>query len=102
MSLQNILTGINYLIVNSKSNINSNMRPITIIRTKRFQQTQAAFARLAGVTQGTVSKWEAGTLAPSQSEMTRIRTAGIKLGMAWNDEWFFVVPRENSATEATP
>ncbi|WP_416333376.1 helix-turn-helix domain-containing protein [Agrobacterium tumefaciens] len=54
------------------------MRPISFIRTRVFQQTQASFAKLAGVTQGTVSKWEAGTLAPSQEEMSRIRTAAIE------------------------
>ena len=78
------------------------MRTITFIRTKKFEQTQAAFARLAGVTQGTVSKWEAGTLAPSQSEMARIRAAGIKLGMDWDDEWFFVLPRDFQSSEVTP
>ncbi|MGZ2438210.1 transcriptional regulator with XRE-family HTH domain [Sinorhizobium medicae] len=74
------------------------MRPIEFIRIQVFQQTQAAFAKLAGVSQGTVSKWEAGTLAPSQEEMTRIRTAAIRLALRWQmedwqDEWFFVIPK---------
>lgn len=68
------------------------MKPITNIRNNIFQQTQSAFGRLAGVSQGTVSKGEAGTLAPSQEEMIRIRTAAIKLGIEWNDIWFFIVP----------
>lgn len=78
------------------------MRPISFIRTKVFQQTQSSFAKLAGVTQGTVSKWEAGTLAPSQEEMSRIRTAAIRLAMDWEDEWFFVVPRTANASEVSP
>ena len=74
------------------------MRPIEFIRTQVFKQPQAAFAKLAGVSQGTVSKWEAGKLAPSQDEMNRIRSAAIRLGIEWQcepwqDEWFFVVPR---------
>jgi len=74
------------------------MKPIKFIRTQVFKQSQAAFARLAGVTQGTVSKWEAGDLAPSQDEMSRIRSAAIRLAIewemeGWQDEWFFVVPR---------
>ncbi|WP_370881077.1 helix-turn-helix domain-containing protein [Rhizobium mesoamericanum] len=80
------------------------MRPIEFIRTQVFKQPQSAFARLAGVSQGTVSKWEAGKLAPSQEEMNRIRSAAIRLAMewkdeAWQDEWFFVVPR-NAFREA--
>ncbi|WP_064712118.1 helix-turn-helix domain-containing protein [Rhizobium bangladeshense] len=75
------------------------MKPIEFIRTHVFKQTQAAFARLAGVSQSTVSKWEAGVLAPSQEEMVRIRSAAIRLALgweceAWQDEWFFVLPRE--------
>ncbi|MHC2351712.1 transcriptional regulator with XRE-family HTH domain [Sinorhizobium meliloti] len=74
------------------------MKPIEFIRTQVFLQTQAAFAKLAGVSQGTVSKWEAGTLAPSQAEMERIRTAAIRLALkwekeTWQDEWFFVIPK---------
>ena len=87
--------------VNAKSNIYSIMRPIEFIRTRVFKQTQASFAKLAGVTQGTVSKWEAGSLAPSQDEMARIRTAAIRSAMIWDDEWFFVVPRDPHRGEAS-
>ncbi|MNY38333.1 helix-turn-helix protein [compost metagenome] len=74
------------------------MKPIEFIRIKVFNQTQASFAKLAGVAQGTVSKWEAGNLAPSQEEMQRIRSAAIRSsiqweGADWQDEWFFVTPR---------
>ncbi|WP_442967701.1 helix-turn-helix domain-containing protein [Rhizobium sp. 268] len=82
------------------------MKPIEFVRTKVFQQTQAAFAKLAGVSQSTVSKWEAGTLAPSQEEMSRIRSTAIRLAIeweqeAWQDEWFFVVPKELRQSRAT-
>ncbi|PWE57158.1 hypothetical protein DEM27_05820 [Metarhizobium album] len=78
------------------------MRPIAHIRIDVFKQTQADFARLAGVTQGTVSKWEAGTLAPSQAEMSRIRTAAIRLAMKWDDQWFFVVPTASIGVCSSP
>lgn len=82
------------------------MRPIEFIRTQIFNQTQAAFAKLAGVSQGTVSKWEAGTLAPSQEEMNRIRTAAIRLALTWEsadwqDEWFFVLPKGFQASQVS-
>lgn len=78
------------------------MKPIEFVRTKVFNQTQASFAKLAGVAQGTVSKWEAGNLAPSQDEMQRIRSAAIRSALQWNgenwqDEWFFVTPKGASA-----
>lgn len=76
------------------------MRPIEYIRTKVFNQTQSAFGRVAGVTQGTVSRWEAGELAPSQAEMEKVRTAAIRLGLHWEDEWFFVIPRRENLGEA--
>lgn len=74
------------------------MKPIEFIRTQVFKQPQTTFAKLAGVSQGTISKWEAGKLAPSQDEMNKIRSAAIRLAIeweheAWQDEWFFVVPR---------
>ncbi|MBY3582235.1 helix-turn-helix domain-containing protein [Rhizobium bangladeshense] len=82
------------------------MRPIEFIRTQVFKQTQAAFARLAGVSQSTVSKWEAGVLAPSQEEMVRIRSAAIRLAIGWErepwqDEWFFVIPKELRLSRAS-
>ena len=77
------------------------MRPICFIRANVFKQTQSSFAKIAGVTQGTVSKWEAGKLAPSHDEMKRIGTAAILSAVPWEDEWFFVVPRLPIVTEAS-
>ncbi|WP_185982841.1 helix-turn-helix domain-containing protein [Aureimonas mangrovi] len=73
------------------------MRPITFIRTDVFKETQKAFGRIAGVSQGTVSRWEAGDLAPAQAEMIRIRNAAIRLGLPWDDAWFFVLPTRQLA-----
>lgn len=68
------------------------MKPIEFIRIKVFQMKQSDFGRIAGVSQGTVSRWEKGELHPSQDEMARIRAVAIRLALEWNDEWFFVVP----------
>ncbi|PZM07601.1 helix-turn-helix domain-containing protein [Rhizobium tubonense] len=96
-----ILIRMSYLSINSFTHNIRIMRSISFIRTRVFNQTQASFAKLAGVTQGTVSKWEAGTLAPSQAEMVRVRTAAIRLAIPWDDEWFFVVPKWAADAEAS-
>jgi transcriptional regulator with XRE-family HTH domain len=64
-----------------------------------FGVTQAEFAALAGVTQGTVSRWEAG-VAPSLDDMRAIREAALARGIDWNDGWFFEVPGDAVAAEA--
>jgi DNA-binding transcriptional regulator YiaG len=72
------------------------MNPIAHIRKTVFDVSQAAFAALAGVSQGTVSKWETGGLEPSRDELKRIRAAALAKGLKWNDRWFFEVPRRES------
>lgn len=66
--------------------------PIVYIRKQVFGVNQAALADIAGVSQGTVSKWESGELAPDQSEMSRIRQEAMARGVAWDDRWFFEAP----------
>lgn len=76
-----------------------NMRGMSAIRHIRreiFRATQAEFAALAGVTQATVSRWEAGG-APSLDEMQAIRKAAAARAIEWNDAWFFDVPVEDAA-----
>jgi transcriptional regulator with XRE-family HTH domain len=75
------------------------MRPIEHIRTRIFRSTQVAFAAIAGTTQGSVSRWENGMQAPSQSEMERIRAEALRLNLPWNDALFFEVPRDVEAAE---
>ncbi|TPJ75804.1 helix-turn-helix transcriptional regulator [Mesorhizobium sp. B2-6-3] len=67
------------------------MSAIRHIRLEVFGVTQADFAVLAGVTQATVSRWEAG-VAPSLDDMRAIRGAAIQRGIQWNDAWFFEIP----------
>ncbi|NGO50470.1 helix-turn-helix domain-containing protein [Mesorhizobium camelthorni] len=67
------------------------MSAIRFIRREIFQVTQAEFAALAGVTQASVSRWEAGG-APSLDEMQAIRKAASDRAIEWNDTWFFDAP----------
>jgi transcriptional regulator with XRE-family HTH domain len=80
------------------------MNAVEFIRTKVFKLTQAPFAVIAGVSQPTVSRWEAPDCAgsePNREEMERIRSAAIKRGLAFDDSWFFqTFPEEQVNDEA--
>jgi transcriptional regulator with XRE-family HTH domain len=67
------------------------MNTIRHIRKKVFNLRQADFAAIAGVTQATVSRWEAGGV-PTLEEMRRIRDAAADRKIRWSDRWFFDVP----------
>lgn len=65
------------------------MHPLERIRTQVFRLDQAKFAAVAGATQGTVSRWERGTLEPSLSQLQSIRMEAERLGLQFEDRWFF-------------
>jgi len=65
------------------------MNNIRRIRKAVFGVSQAHFAGFAGVTQATVSRWEAGQLAPSLLELTKIREEAKKRGLKLKAEEFF-------------
>lgn len=67
------------------------MNPLRHIREDVLGLSQAEMAVVAEVSQGTISKWEAGKLSPDRAEMQRIRSAAISRGIAWDDAWFFDV-----------
>jgi transcriptional regulator with XRE-family HTH domain len=67
------------------------MNQIKFIRTQVFKVTQQEFADMAGVRQGSVSRWENGG-APSLEEMQKIRDAAFERDIQWDDAWFFSVP----------
>jgi DNA-binding transcriptional regulator YiaG len=67
------------------------MSNIAHIRTKVFGMTQEAFARMAGVSQATVSRWETGELTPSLESLQRIRSVAKAKKKRWSDKWFFEV-----------
>lgn len=66
--------------------------PMLHVRKAIFGLSQAEMAVIAGVSQGTVSKWEAGQSEPNRQELDRIRAEAITRGIVWDDRWFFEVP----------
>ena len=68
------------------------MSAIVHIRKSVFDVSQAQFARIAGTTQGSVSRWERGEQEPGHSEMERIRAEAMRRGLDWDDRWFFEPP----------
>jgi transcriptional regulator with XRE-family HTH domain len=73
------------------------MHPIEHIRRNVLKLTQAGLADLAGVSQGTVSRWEQGKLEPTREELARIREQAKRSGKKWRDNWFFEVPEDKGA-----
>lgn len=67
------------------------------IRKNVFGITQAEMARIAGVAQAQVSRWEHGLREPRLAELRRIRAAAIKRGLAWDDRWFFAAGEREAA-----
>lgn len=72
------------------------MSTMAYIRKQVFGVTQGAFAEIAGTTQGTVSRWEAGELEPTREQLERVRGEAISRGLEWEDSWFFERPAEQS------
>jgi transcriptional regulator with XRE-family HTH domain len=62
------------------------------IRKTVLKVSQRELAAISGVTQTTVSRWEAGSLEPSRDEMLRIRDEARRRRVKWNDRWFFEAP----------
>jgi transcriptional regulator with XRE-family HTH domain len=69
------------------------VHPIRHIREKVLGLTQAQLAELTGVSQGTVSRWEQGKLEPTRDELRKMREAAQRKGVAWDDAWFFDLPK---------
>jgi len=70
------------------------MRPIKNIRKNIFKVRQAEFATIAGVTQATISRWEAddNAAAPTLEDLARIREEASRRRLRWNDKLFFDAP----------
>lgn len=75
------------------------MNPILHIRKVTLGLSQADFAAIAGVSQGTVSKWETDELVPDRNELARMRAAVKDRGLAWDDSWFFEVPASSEVSQ---
>lgn len=70
------------------------------IRKDLFQVSQSEFGEIAGVTQATVSRWEAGISTPNLAELARIREAANQRGLSLSADDFFrqsVAPSEGAA-----
>jgi len=76
------------------------MTPMLRVRKNFLGLSQAKLARIAKVSQGTVSKWEAGELEPDRYQLARIRNAIQGRGIEWDDRWFFEAPPNQSAVAA--
>lgn len=75
------------------------MTPMAYIRREKLKLTQVGMARVAGVTQATVSRWEqeCGGLEPDRKAMDAIRTYASEHGIEWHDRWFFEAPPASEA-----
>ncbi|CAN1564722.1 Cro/C1-type helix-turn-helix domain [Caulobacteraceae bacterium] len=71
------------------------MSPIRFVRSVVLGLTQAEFARLLGVREAAVSKWETGRVVDLPIG-SKIRPAVLKIveerGLPWQDSWLFEVP----------
>lgn len=65
------------------------MNAMARIRHKVFGVSQHEMARIAGVSQATISKWEAGTQVPLITALKNIRQSAIRDCKPWDDKWFF-------------
>jgi transcriptional regulator with XRE-family HTH domain len=70
------------------------MNPLLHIRKNVFDVSQSKMALIAGVSQGTISRWESGEGAPDRYELGHIRQEASRRGLAWDDSWFFETPSE--------
>jgi predicted transcriptional regulator len=66
------------------------MNLIKHIRTDILKVSQAELARIAGVNQAQICRWEKGTVPHTIEALGRIRTEVKSQGHEWNDEWTFM------------
>lgn len=76
------------------------MNAIKNIRLNVLKMKQHEFAAVAGVDQGTVSRWERGDLMPSLEAAAKIREAA-KGKRGWSDKLFFEAPKSEQMSEAS-
>lgn len=75
------------------------MNTMRFIRSSVFRIKQSEMAAIAGVSQGTVSRWETGDLSPSLGELGRIRAEAKRRRIGWNDGLFFGPASKPAPTE---
>ena len=61
----------------------------TSLRKNVFRASQQEMARIAGVTQPTISRWEDGSQMPMSTALQRIRAYAKRRAIPWDDAWLF-------------
>jgi len=62
------------------------------LRTEVFHASQQEMARIAGVNQSTISKWESGAQIPLSTALGKIRDYAKRRYPKWQDSWLFEGP----------
>jgi transcriptional regulator with XRE-family HTH domain len=52
--------------------------------------SQEKMARLTGVSQSQISRWESGSRSPRLRDLEAIRKAMIDAGYEWRDKWLWL------------
>lgn len=65
------------------------MSPLLHIRRDVLKVSQSEMGEIAGASQATVSRWEAGTLEPDRTQLARIRGEVKRRKLRWKDAWLF-------------
>jgi DNA-binding transcriptional regulator YiaG len=65
------------------------MNAMLHIRVNVFRVSQYEMARIAQVSQPTVSKWESGLHVPLSTALKNIRQEAKKRRVRWDDAWFW-------------
>lgn len=61
------------------------MNTLKRIRVDVFDVRQPEMARIAGVSQSTVSRWEKGEFTPGIEPLRNLRKAALERGLPWDD-----------------
>lgn len=78
------------------------MTPMLHVRKTVLGLTQGEMAAVAGTSQGTVSKWEAGELEPNREQLALIRAEIHHRGIEWDDRLFFDAPAAPDSEPSSP
>ncbi len=76
------------------------MPTLRTLRTKVLKLSQAELAKIVGLDQSRIARWENGTLAPSLPHLAVIRRYAKKHVPGWRDEFFFELPKRGNIEHA--
>jgi transcriptional regulator with XRE-family HTH domain len=78
------------------------MNQIEFLRRRIFKVNQIEFARIVGVGQATVSRWEDGKGSPTLEQVRSLRFEAANRGIAWDNNWLFFAPPVDAVTGERP